>query len=93
MQAKQLSSYLLGAATVLVVELLFRGPAPLATAQENRAPFASSVEQRQATIEELRKIEAILEKQNDLLTSGRVKVVVLDQGPEEKPEKGARRGR
>src|SRR2546425_11705308 len=87
---KETSSFLLGAATVLVFGLIARSSAPVATAQESRAPFASSVEQRQSTVEELRKLTALVQKQNELLTSGKVKVVVVERAAEDKPDKGQR---
>jgi hypothetical protein len=67
--------------------MLVRQPAPSVTAQETRQPFASSIEQRQQTVEELRKLNALMQKQVDLLTSGKVRVVVV----EEKAEAGKRR--
>ena len=41
-----------------------------------RLPFANSVEQRMETISELREIKQLLKQQNELLTSGKVRVVV-----------------
>jgi hypothetical protein len=49
-----------------------------AHAQDAKLPFASSVEQRQQNVEELRKLNALMQKQLDLLTSGRVRVVVVE---------------
>ena len=52
----------------------------LGWAQKKRAPpFANAVEQRNETIEQLRKISAQLELQNTLLRSGQLKVVVVEQ--------------
>lgn len=62
--------------------VLFRLPGSSATAQEGRQPFASSVEQRQQTVEELRKLNALMQKQIDLLTSGKVRVIVVEREPE-----------
>jgi len=71
-----------------------RLPAPVVIAQESRQPFASSIEQRKETIDELRKLQALMQKQIeltqkqlDLLTSGQVRVVVV----EAKPEAGKRK--
>ena len=81
----------LGFALALV---FFRLSAPVVTAQESRQPFANSVEQRQQTIDELRKLQALMQKQIELtqkqielLTSGQVRVIVV----EAKPEGGKRR--
>jgi hypothetical protein len=52
------------------------------TAQETKQPFASSIEQRQQTVDELRKLNALMQKQVDLLTSGKVRVVIVDERAE-----------
>lgn len=78
--------FLLGIVTgVLCLEML-RGPSREAEAQEGKMPFASSIEQRQQSVEELRKLNALMQKQIDLLTSGKVRVVVVEERAE-----GARR--
>ncbi|MBI3463944.1 MAG: hypothetical protein HY000_12930 [Planctomycetes bacterium] len=59
--------------------VLFRLPGRDAEAQEGRQPFASSIEQRQQTVEELRKLNALMQKQLDLLSSGKVRVVVVEE--------------
>ena len=49
-------------------------------AQKRRdPPFANAVEQRNETIEQLRKLNAQLELQNTLLRSGQLKVIVTEQ--------------
>ncbi len=77
----------LGLAAGFVVALFVRQPAPIVTAQETRQPFASSIEQRQQTVEELRKLNGLMQKQIDLLTSGKIRVIIV----EEKAEPGKRR--
>ena len=63
-----------------------RSPAIEATAQDAKQPFANSVEQRQQTVEELHKLNALMQKQIDLLTSGKVRVTIV----EDKAEGGKR---
>jgi hypothetical protein len=71
--------FLLGVVTgVLALELL-RMPGRDVEAQEGKMPFASSIEQRQQTVEELRRLNALMQKQIDLLTSGKVRVVIVDE--------------
>jgi len=41
-----------------------------------RLPFANSVEQRMETISELREIKQLLKEQNELLASGKLRVVI-----------------
>lgn len=60
--------------------------ANVATAQDARQPFANSLEQRQQSVEELKKLNSLMQKQLDLLTSGKVRVTVVD----EKAEAGKR---
>ena len=81
-------AFLFGAVASAAVMTWLHEPAATATAQEPKLPFTPSTEQRQQTVEELRKLNALMQKQIDLLTSGRVKVVVV----EDKPEAGRRRG-
>ena len=84
---KKAATFLLGAVTALLLMMWVRLPGPSASAQEGRQPFASSIEQRAQTVEELRKLNALVQKQIDLLTSGKVRVVVV----EEKVEAGRRK--
>ena len=49
------------------------------SAQVARQPFASSIEQRQETIDQLRKLNRLMEKQLELLTSGKLKVIVIER--------------
>ena len=79
MKAKQSLVFLLGALTGVLFLGLFRLPGSEVTAQEGKQPFASSIEQRQQTVEELRKTNALLQKQIDLLMSGKVRVIVVDE--------------
>jgi hypothetical protein len=79
--------FLLGVATGVISLELLRVPSREAEAQEGKMPFASSIDQRQQTVEELRKLNALMQKQIDLLTSGKVRVVVV----EEKAEGGRRK--
>ena len=76
----------LGMASLGLALLLFRQPSSDARAQDSRQPFASSIEQRQQTVEELRKLNALMQKQIDLLSSGKVRVIVV----QEKAEAGKR---
>ena len=78
--------FLLGVVTGILSLELLRVPSRAVEAQEGKMPFASSIDQRQQTVEELRKLNALMQKQIDLLTSGKVRVTVV----EEKAE-GARR--
>lgn len=55
---------------------------PPAQAQDAKLPFASSIDQRQQTVEELRKLNGLMQKQLDLLASGRVRVSVIDERAE-----------
>ena len=71
----------------LILSEWLRAPAALATAQDARQPFANSLEQRQQSVEELKKLNALMQKQLDLLTSGKVRVTVVD----EKAEGGRRK--
>ena len=97
------SFLLLSASLGFALALVFvRLQAPVVTAQESRQPFANSIEQRQQTVDELRKLQALMQKQIeltqkqieltqkqiDLLTSGQVRVIVV----EAKPEAGKRKG-
>jgi hypothetical protein len=70
--------------------ICFRSGNRAASADDTSQPFASSIEQRQQTVEELRKLNSLMQKQIDLLTSGRVRVVVVEPSEEEKPERGKR---
>lgn len=74
--------FLLGLAAGLVVPSAWRALQPEVQAQDAKMPFASSIEQRQQTVEELRKLNALVQKQIDVLTSGRVRVVVVDERAE-----------
>jgi hypothetical protein len=73
---------LLGLATGLIAPSTWRALQPEVLAQEGKMPFASSIEQRQQSVEELRKLNALMQKQLDLLTSGRVRVVVVEERAE-----------
>ena len=89
------SFLVLSAGLGFALALVFvRLPAPVVTAQESGQPFANSIEQRQQTIDELRKLQALMQKQIELtqkqielLTSGQVRVIVV----EAKAEGGKRR--
>lgn len=76
---KTLVIFFIGLVSGLVIPSLGRAIQPEANAQEGKMPFASSIEQRQQTVEEMRKLNALMQKQLDLLTSGRVRVVVVDE--------------
>jgi hypothetical protein len=78
--------FLLGLATGLVLPSAWALLQREAHAQEGKMPFASSIEQRQQSVEELRKLNALMQKQLDVLTSGRVRVVVINE-----PSDGGRR--
>ncbi len=52
-------------------------------AQMARKPFASSIEQRQEMIAELRKLNRLVEEQNRLLLSGQVRVTLVPQAEQE----------
>lgn len=74
--------FLLGLATGVISLELLRTPAREVEAQEGKMPFASSIEQRQQTVEELRRLNSLMQKQLDLLTSGKVRVTVVDERAE-----------
>ena len=71
--------FLLGVVTGALSLELLRVPSREVEAQEGKLPFASSIEQRQQTVEELHKLNALMQKQIDLLTSGKVRVVVVEE--------------
>ena len=71
--------FLLGVIGGLLLPVLGRALHSEAEAQEGKMPFASSIDQRQQTVEEIRKLNGLMQKQLDLLTSGRVRVVVVDE--------------
>jgi hypothetical protein len=77
MKASKWFVFLLGVAIGALALEIVRGPAREAEAQEGKMPFASSIDQRQQTVEELRKLNALMQKQLDLLTSGKVRVQVV----------------
>lgn len=87
MLKKNAMTFLIGGITAVLLMTWVRVPGHSAAAQEGRQPFASSIEQRQQTVEELRKLNALMQKQIELLTSGKVRVVVV----EEKAEGGKRK--
>jgi hypothetical protein len=87
MRDQRIGAFLLGGVLAAAATIWLRQPEPVANAQEGRQPFASSVEQRQQTVEELRKLNALMQKQIDLLQSGKVRVVVV----EDKAEGGRRK--
>ena len=78
MKTKKWLVFLLGVATGVLALELVRVPSHRAEAQEGKLPFANSVDQRQQSVEELRRLNALMQKQLDLLTSGKVRVVVVD---------------
>jgi len=86
MKMKNSLSFLLGGAAALLLVAFFRSPGQVAGAQEGRQPFASSIEQRGEMVAELRKLNGLMQKQIDLLTSGKVRVVVVERAAEEKAE-------
>ena len=86
MKTSQSLLFLTGVLSGMLFLVFFRLPGREAEAQEGRQPFASSIEQRQQTVEELRKLNALMQKQIDLLSSGKVRVIVV----EEKREGGKR---
>ncbi len=45
-------------------------------AEPPKLPFANAVEQRFETINELKEIKALLKEQNELLSSGKLQVIV-----------------
>jgi hypothetical protein len=77
----------LGMGCVGLLFVLDRAPNATVTGQESRQPFASSIEQRQQTVEELRKLNALVQKQIELLSSGKVRVIVV----QDKAEGGKRK--
>jgi hypothetical protein len=74
--------FLLGVFSGLVLPVVGRALHTEVEAQEGKMPFASAIDQRQQTVEEMRKLNALMQKQLDLLTSGRVRVVVVDERAE-----------
>lgn len=77
MKTNKWMAFVLGVATGMVALELLRVPSREVEAQEGKMPFASSIDQRQQTVEELRKLNALMQKQIDLLTSGKVRVVCV----------------
>lgn len=73
-------------ATIVLCLVLIRTPGATATAQEGKQPFANSIEQRQQTVEELKKLNTLMQKQLDLLQSGKVRVIVVERAADEKPD-------
>jgi hypothetical protein len=72
----------MGTLAGLAISEFARSSAPQAAAQDAKLPFANSVDQRLQTVEELRKLNALMQKQIDLLTSGKVRVVVVEEKAE-----------
>jgi hypothetical protein len=58
-------------------------------AQMARKPFASSIEQRQQIIAELQKLNRLIEEQNQILLSGRVRVTLQQQAGEQEGQRAA----
>jgi hypothetical protein len=77
MTSRQPFVFLTGVATGLFLMAFCRLPSREAVAQEGKLPFASSIDQRQQTVEELRKLNSLVQKQIDLMTSGKMRVVVV----------------
>ncbi len=87
MNANRSWGFVSGFAAGMLFLAIVRLPSREVEAQDGKLPFASSVEQRQQSVEELRKLNALMQKQIDLLTSGKVRVTVVD----EKTETGRRK--
>ena len=82
MDGKKPQWLVLAVGCVGLVLALVRFPGSAATGQESRQPFASSIEQRQQSVEELKKLNALMQKQIDLLSSGKVRVIVVQDKAE-----------
>jgi hypothetical protein len=90
MKMKNSISFLLGGAAALLLAAVVRAPSRVATAQEGvQKPFANPIEQRQQIVEELRKLNGLMQKQIDLLTSGKVRVIVVERAVEGKADRKA----
>ena len=79
MRTNKWLAFFLGLATGVISLELLRTQSHEVEAQEGKMPFASSIDQRQQTVEELRKLNALMQKQLDLLTSGKVRVTVVEE--------------
>ena len=79
MFTKRAPTFLLGGVVAVLLTSWLRLPSPMAAAQEGKMPFANSIDQRQQTVEELRKLNALMQKQIDLMTSGKVRVIVVEE--------------
>jgi hypothetical protein len=77
---------LVSAVVGALLVLLSRPSEHVATAQEGRQPFASSLEQRQQTVDELRRLNELMQKQLELLSSGKLRVIVVERTAAEKAE-------
>lgn len=91
MTGDRTTKLLLAACAVLLLLNLCKTEVPRVMADPPRAPFASSIEQRQQSIEELRQLVALMQKQYDLLASGQLRVVVVEGGDAARPM-GTRKG-
>ena len=79
---KTCTVFLLGVFSGLVLPVVGRALHSEVEAQEGKMPFASAIDQRQQTVEEIRKLNALMQKQLDLLSSGRMRVVIVDERAE-----------
>lgn len=70
---------LIAANVLFLCGLSFYRPSSAAP-PEAREPFANAVQQRFDIINELKAVNALLKEQNALLRSGKVQVVVVEQG-------------
>ncbi len=82
MKSGRIACLIAGIAIGVIGSELIRSPGAEATAQDAKQPFANSIEQRQQTVEELRKLNSLMQKQIDILTSGKVRVTVVDEKAE-----------
>lgn len=86
------TKYLMGLGCVLLTLNLLKEDTRSVSAQQTPTPFASSIEQRQQTVEELRTLNALVRKQYELLAGGQLKVVVSDPAESPRATPGRRDG-
>jgi hypothetical protein len=61
---------------LLLLPAAFLATTAAAPQEPERQAFANAIEQRQEMIKQLKEVAALLKEQNELLKSGRVRVVV-----------------
>ncbi|MCE9547649.1 MAG: hypothetical protein K8T25_19440 [Planctomycetia bacterium] len=82
MQVSRWSLAVLFAANVVCLTVLgFYGTTAAQTSNPATPPFANSVAQRMELVEQLKETNRLLREQNDLLQSGRLRVMINKEAP------------